>query len=176
MSELTNEAAGMMLLRQFYIDLLGDSVASHILRRQFECDDVKRDTVVNWVVRSLAVAFIVGFDLFMLYSCALYAFTKGTEWQRQWLNNVVFVTGADIFFYNIVTPLGINFYIPQLIMQATHGAEERVKAIVAELCSVDGVKEGEETETFSASDYFFRSTVSFFSFFFHFLLLYSNLI
>ena len=167
MADATKEAAGAILMREFYMDLLGnETTCSQILRHQFECDDLKSVKIVNWALKAVAIAFILTANLFFLYSCALYSATRGREWQALWLQNVTFSVLAIVFFYDLVTALVINFFIPQLMLRHARITDGAVKTFVNELCAksleVDSnvaLAAVEQEPVFSATDFFFTSVV-----------------
>ena len=138
MLEATKEAAGAMILRQFFADLLGEmTLAAQILQRQFQCSDVKKEMLVNWLLKAIAIAFITAADLFMMYTCVLYAFKKGHQWQYKWLLNVTFYMMATVFFYDLVTVLVINYAIPRLISTEEQSVEDEVRLLVRKICFQD---------------------------------------
>lgn len=134
MEKATKDAAGAILLRHFLIDLLGSTtIEAQMLQRQFECDDIREVKVVNWALKGIVIALIILADLFMIYSCVLYAFDKGQRWQYRWLINVTYYVVTTIFFYDLVTVLFINVFIPSLIPKKKQWVCEEVRMLVRDI-------------------------------------------
>jgi hypothetical protein len=147
MASATEEAAGAMLLRVFYADLLGNNTfSSKILQHQFECDDIKEATVVNFSMKVVAISFVSVANLYFMYTCLLYSFTKGGMWQMAWLSNAAFTVFATVFFYDLVTALIINFLIPEQILMDTDDAKRKVAALVDKIFKKQPNSEAEKSD------------------------------
>ena len=157
MKNSPKEAAGAHLLRLFCKDLLGShSVESKILVNQYKCKEIRDTRIVNWTIKQVTVMIVVLVNLACIYFCLLYGHAKGPKWQQEWISNVGFAIGLQVFFYDVCTVLAVNFFIPELIRRDGAAMREEVEKMIRKLCFSDRPpKKG----SFSAADYLFVSTV-----------------
>jgi hypothetical protein len=165
----TDAMIGVRILELFVLDLMGrHSNQARLFANQRSAVQIKFATSM-WV-KGLALAVLLGLDVYFVLMCVLYGDLKGKTWQLNWMISSFVYVMVDVFIKHVNIVFLVYYCIPELIKMHTDAMKLRLtKAIDAFV--VDSVRARERTksnqhpsmpkteELFSVTDYLFVSTI-----------------
>merc|ERR1711939_499507 len=120
----SDDHIGLEIIHRFVVDLLGrDTPAAKIFRSKTE-EDFRQSMVVTSTAKHITWLLIFLINLFFVYFTLLRAMQRDNSWQRGFLMACVLQFVIEVFFYETVECLWINFSIPRLVC-------EEVESVIA---------------------------------------------
>jgi hypothetical protein len=129
----TREHIGLELLHLFILDLLGrDTPAAYIFKTKSE-EDFRHAQVVTKKFKIVLSIFVVVLNIFFSYYSILHGYQKGLHWQRSYLAGCISQLLIEIFLFETVECIWIQFIIPNLVFSEVQRACNLLSETVNEL-------------------------------------------
>jgi hypothetical protein len=124
LSSVKNETLlAAAILKLFLQDLVGrGSRQANILDKALDLEHPTTIKVVKRWAKSLAFFLVVMSNIFMVYMCMLYAYSKGSAWQRAFLLNYLFSLLTEILFNNVIEVIIRHVIVPLSIQKEASAA------------------------------------------------------
>jgi hypothetical protein len=133
LANYSSHHAGLEILHQFMVDLLGRStLVANIYQEKFG-EEFANSTVVTLTLKFSAAAAIAGLNAFFLYYILLTGVQNGLTWQYQYLGCCLVQLAVDLLLFETVECAWLNFLVPQYVHEEVSVAAEALRALTRKL-------------------------------------------
>ena len=153
---------GVVIMHEFIMDLLGRTTPEAKIFEEKTKADFQDVMVVSVLTKGLVLALLVLINLGCVWFTLLKSFSRGVNWQHQYLFACCIQITAEILFFETMNVLWLNVVVPQLVMDDVTRAFETIlealDRIEGEYFSrVDQGDDDVDVNVFNAADYLFIS-------------------
>jgi hypothetical protein len=125
---------GLEILYEFILDLLGrDTPAAKIFRAKSEEDFQQLGIVEIWQ-KVLAGGSIVVLNGFFVYYSLLRGYVRGEQWQHDYLVACLIQMIAEIFLFQTMECVWINFIVPNLVAKEVFRTNQILTQLIERVC------------------------------------------
>jgi hypothetical protein len=122
LEKLDSENASIELMYIFIMDLLGQTTsAAKIFHNKFN-EDYEIRMIVTRIFKFLCISFIFAVNGFFIYFLLLKSITKGLSWQIQFVKMIVSSFLIEIFLFETIECLFLNYFIPESVNKDVYNA------------------------------------------------------
>jgi hypothetical protein len=164
LEKLNSENASVELMYVFIMDLLGQTTtAAKIFHNKFN-EEYEVVMVVTRIFKVLCIVSVFLMNGFFIYFLLLKSVSQGLSWQVQFLKMNVSTLLIEIFLFETIECLFLNYVIPESVSKDVYNAVYVLEIIAENLDNFifeqeNGQNEQQKTDTpnFDASNYLFLS-------------------
>eukprot|EP01034_Spumella_vulgaris_P031902 gene31902-39415_t len=147
MEQCSDNQVGLDLLHLFMVDLLGrHTLAAKIFENKFE-EDFERTQVVSKYVKWVTLFLIVALNAFFMYYSLLKGISKGIHWQNQYLQGCITQLFIEIFLFESIECIWINYWVPDLVSSEVMEAGVILKESAEKISLAEKGHDGEVANT-----------------------------
>ena len=133
----TVQHAGMEILHLFIIDVLGRRTkAAQIFQSKFE-EDFESTNLVSMNAKTFAATVLIFMNAFFVYYALLQGFRKGRTWQYQYLNACIVQFFIEVFVFETMECIWLNFVVPGLVKEEVRRAAKVLREAADKVASPD---------------------------------------
>jgi hypothetical protein len=133
LANYSSHHAGLEILHQFMVDLLGRStLVANIYQEKFG-EEFANSTVVTLTLKYSAAGAIAGLNAFFLYYILLKGVQNGLTWQYQYLGCCLVQLAVDLLLFETVECAWLNFLVPQYVHEEVAAAAEALRGLTRKL-------------------------------------------
>jgi hypothetical protein len=131
---MTRSNKGLEILYEFILDLLGrDTPAAKIFRAKSEEDFANLVVVEIWQ-KVFAGAIIVLLNAFFIFYSMLRGYVRGQQWQHDYLVACLIQMIAEIFLFQTMECVWINFIVPNLVAKQVFKTNQVLQVLIERVC------------------------------------------
>jgi hypothetical protein len=171
LEKLNSENASIELMYLFIMDLLGQTTAAaKIFHNKFN-EEYQMVMIVTRIFKFLCVSFVFLLNGFFIYFLLLKSVSKGLSWQIQFLKMNISSLLIEIFLFETIECLFLNYVIPESVSKDVYNAVHVLEIIAENLDNFileqeqqqqqqmnrSRVLSSKETSEFDSSSYLFLS-------------------
>ena len=150
LAKFTVQHAGMDILHLFIMDVLGRRTkAAQIFQSKFE-EDFQSTRLVSLTAKMLASTALIFMNVFFIYYSLLQGFRKGVVWQRQYLQACIVQFFIEVFLFETLECVWLNYIVPSLVRGEVRQAAEVLRGIADQIAIPDGAAAAAATGGMSA--------------------------
>jgi hypothetical protein len=122
LEKLNSENASIELMYVFIMDLLGQTTAAaKIFHNKFN-EEYEMMMIVTRIFKIICIAFIFLLNGFFIYFLLLKSVSKGLLWQTQFLKMNLTTLLIEIFLFETIECLFLNYFIPESVNKDVYNA------------------------------------------------------